>query len=320
MTPGRQLVSVVIPARNEAPHIAGVVASVLAEREDGIDLEVVLVDDGSTDDTAERATAAGARVVPVVDPARAGKPGASRNFGAELTSGDPLIFLDADCTVAPGWLRAILDAHEAGAAVVGGALELPPGLPATARCDYYCGWYVIHPRRPAGWVPHHPPPNLSVRRGSFLATRGFSEDPPLAYANEERAWLADVQRAGGRIYFEPRAVVYHANRPGIANLLRRNYRWGYTAIQSKSQTRAARMAWLYKSPSLLIAASFPLAFAHTAYIVGCWLRVGVFEPVLMLPLVLVSRFAYAAGMTVGGVRWLRSRLGSTPRDAWRPEW
>jgi glycosyltransferase involved in cell wall biosynthesis len=316
---GGSRVSVIIPVRNEATSIAATVAAVLAQDEPGVDLEVVVVDDGSTDATPEVAAGAGARVLRLAAHGAGGNPAAARNAGAEMATGEILIFLDADCIPAPGWLRGFLDAHAAGHAVVGGALDLPPGLSPTARCDYYCGWYLIHSRRPAGYVPHHPPPNLSVLRDVFLATSRFTEEQPFSYTNEERHWQAEVQRAGHRIYFEPRARVFHVNRPGFGNLLRRNYRWAYTAIEAKSQTGSARMAWLYRYPRLLIAGSIPLAFAHTAYIVGCWLRAGTVEPLLMSPAILVSRFAYAAGMAVGGVQWLRrGRVASGGRAA--PRW
>ena len=296
-----RLVSVVIPAHNEASSIRETVRRVLQQ---GENVEVIVVDDASTDNTVEEARAAGARVLSLKE---GGNPAAARNRGAEASTGDPIVFLDADCTPDDGWLAAILAAHERGAAVVGGSLDLPSGLSPTARCDYYCGWYLVHSGRPAGYVPHHPPPNLSVRRDLFLSTSRFTEEQPYSYTNEERAWQAELQRAGHRIWFEPAARVFHHNRPGFLNLLRRNYRWAYTALPSKSQTGAARMAWLYRRPRLLIAASGPLALAHTAFILGCWLRAGVFEPLWMSPAILVSRFAYAAGMAVGGVQWLRQR-------------
>jgi glycosyltransferase involved in cell wall biosynthesis len=309
-------VSVIIPARNEATFIPRVIRAVLAQRPPDADLEVIVVDDGSTDGTSDAARAAGACALELVG--AGGNPAAARNRGAAAATGDPLIFLDADCIPGDGWLAAILAAHERGATVVGGALDLPPGLPASARCDYYCGWYLVHSRRPAGDVPHHPPPNLSVRREPFLGTPGFTEAQPFSYTNEERAWQAALQREGYRIYFEPRAVAYHYNRPGFANLLRRNYRWAYTAIESKSQTGAARFAWIYRYPRLLIAMSLPLAFAHTAFILGCWIRAGRFEPLLMAPAVFTSRLAYSAGMAMGGIRWLRQRGGSGA--AYRPQW
>ena len=308
-------ISVIIPAHNEATFIPRVISAVLAQRPANADFEVIVVDDGSTDGTPDAARAAGASVLELAG--AGGNPAAARNRGAAAAAGDPLIFLDADCIPAEGWLAAILAAHERGATVVGGALNLPPGLPASARCDYYCGWYLVHSRRPGGNVPHHPPPNLSVRRGPFLGTSGFTEEQPFSYTNEERGWQAALQRDGHRIYFEPRAIAYHYNRPGFANLLRRNYRWAYTAIESKSRTGAARFAWIYRYPRLLIAMSLPLAFAHTAFILWCWVRAGLFEPVLMAPAVLVSRLAYSAGMAAGGLQWLRRRDTPAPHQ---PRW
>lgn len=297
-------VSVIIPARNEAAAIARTVGAVLSQERSGYDLEVIVVDDGSTDDTVPRARESGAHVIRFSE--AGGNPAAARNRGAAASKGDPLIFLDADCEVADGWLAAFLQTHAAGETIVAGSLDLPPGLRFTARCDYYCGWYLVHPRHPAGYVPHAPAPNVSVRREAFLSTGGF-EEVSYSIASEERSWQAELRRRGHRIYFEPRAKAMHYNRPGLANLLRRSYRWGYAAIGSKHETGTARLAWLYRYPRLTIVVALPLAFVHAVYIIGCWLRYGIYEPLLMLPLVLLSRFAYAAGMIMGGLRWLRQR-------------
>lgn len=92
-TCGRMKVSVVIPTYNRAPLIVDAVASVLAQRH--TDLEVVVVDDGSTDDTA-------VRIAAIRDPrlayVRAGHAGvsAARNLGVARTAGDLVAFLDSD--------------------------------------------------------------------------------------------------------------------------------------------------------------------------------------------------------------------------------
>jgi glycosyltransferase involved in cell wall biosynthesis len=300
-----QRVSVVIPARDEARTIGRTLEAVFAQEAPGVELEVLVVDDGSADGTAEVASGAGARVLRLGPRERGGSPGAARNRGAAAATGDPVIFLDADCAPASGWLDALLAAHERGEVVVGGALEAPAGLPATARCDHYCGSYHVHPERPAGYVPNHTPANLSVRRDAFQAGGGFAEHLPLADGHEELPWQARLSRRGDRIRFEPRAVVFHHNRTGLGNLLRRHYRWGYSALEGKAATGACRWPWLYRRPELLVAASFPLAFAHTAHTVGCWLRHRRMEPLLFLPLILAARLSYAAGLAAGGLRWLR---------------
>lgn len=94
-----QRVSVCIPARDEEPTVAGVVAGVrraLTAAGGGVDLvdEIVVVDDGSTDATAAAAARAGATVV------RTGAPGGGKGeamaAGLAATSGDLVVFLDAD--------------------------------------------------------------------------------------------------------------------------------------------------------------------------------------------------------------------------------
>ncbi len=80
------------------------------------------------------------------------------------------------------------------------------------------------------------------------------------------------------------------------------------------------MAWLYRYPVFLIAASPLLAIAHTMYILACWMQAGRFEPLLMLPFVLVSRFAYTLGMAVGGIKWIRYRNSNASGDRPSPRW
>ncbi len=315
--PGSRLVSVIIPARNEARTIGDLVHSVRAQASPGVDVEVIVVDDNSTDGTSEAAAAAGARVLPP-GANGGGNPAVARNRGARAAAGDPLVFLDADCAPAEGWLARLLAAHDAGAAVVGGSLDLPPGLSAMARCDYYCGWYHVHSRRPAGEVPNHPPGNLSVRRDVFARTRGFTEQQPVAYAHEELAWQAEVRQAGGRIMFDPRAIVFHYNRPGFANLLRRNYRWGFSAIESKAPTGAARQAWIYRHPGPPRGRKpAPGPRQHRLHRRLLAEGAGPRAALVMLPAVLAARLAYSAGLASGGLRWIREGARA---DEMRPRW
>jgi len=311
-------VSVIVPARNEAGQVGRVVRRVLAQAAPGWAVEVLVVDDGSTDGTVGAAEAAGARVIRLEERPGGGNPAFARNHGAAAARGSVLVFLDCDCLPRAGWLGGLLARLET-AEIVGGSLAMPPSLGFTARLDYYCGWYHVHERRPAGPISHHPPGNLAVRRDCFERTIGFVDRQPIAYAHEELAWQAQALASGNRMRFAPEAIVDHYNRPGIGNLLARNYRWGYSALPAKTESGNARFAGAYRHPLALILLAPALAPLTTIYIVGCWIRAGRLEPIACLPLVLAARFAYSAGMVTGGLRWLAARRrGST--FSGRPRW
>jgi 4,4'-diaponeurosporenoate glycosyltransferase len=107
-------VSLIIPARNEAHNLPRLLDSIRAQPT--LPLEVLVIDDHSTDATAEIATAHGARVIPAqpLPDGWRGKPWACHQ-GALAAKGDLLLFLDADCWFEPGGLATLLDRYRGGA-------------------------------------------------------------------------------------------------------------------------------------------------------------------------------------------------------------
>lgn len=115
--------SVVIPAYNEAEVIASTVEAVrgvLGDLEGGV--EIVVVDDGSTDDTGKEATIAGADQVIRLDP-NIGK-GAAVRTGALAASGRTVAFTDADLAYTPDQILPLLEQIEAGWDVVVGSRQV----------------------------------------------------------------------------------------------------------------------------------------------------------------------------------------------------
>src|SRR5262245_17924048 len=107
------MVSIIVPAHNEAQGLGGTLDA-LRRAAATLDRpwEIVVVDDASTDGTAQIARDAGARVVAV----NLRHIAAVRNAGARAATGDVLVFVDADTVVPPETLTAALRALAAGAA------------------------------------------------------------------------------------------------------------------------------------------------------------------------------------------------------------
>ncbi len=100
-------ISFVLPALNESKNIARTISSIRTQCDSHEDFtyEILLVDNGSTDNTVNIANNMGANVYSVPNSTIAGL----RNYGADEATGDVLIFLDADIQLTPDWSNAISD-------------------------------------------------------------------------------------------------------------------------------------------------------------------------------------------------------------------
>jgi glycosyltransferase involved in cell wall biosynthesis len=106
----RKLISIVIPACNAKAHIAECLQSV--RESEFRDYEIIVVDDGSTDETSAIAATFGAKVI--LNPERRG-PAFARNMGASEATSEILFFLDSDVTVKPETLSKIYDSFSSDA-------------------------------------------------------------------------------------------------------------------------------------------------------------------------------------------------------------
>jgi dolichyl-phosphate beta-glucosyltransferase len=127
--PGVLRASVIVPALDEAAGIGAAIASIrtaLAAIADDGDVEIVVVDDGSTDGTADAALAGGADQV-VVLPVNRGK-GAAIRAGVAAARGRTIAFTDADLAYSPDQLRTVIGEVEAGWDVAVGSRRHPDSV------------------------------------------------------------------------------------------------------------------------------------------------------------------------------------------------
>jgi glycosyltransferase involved in cell wall biosynthesis len=183
--------SVVICTYNRASTLAGAMKSVLDQ--EGDNFELVVVDDGSTDDTGAQVASFADRRVSYVRRANGGL-SAARNTGAEFASGDYLAFLDDDDRFLPGWLAPVTSAVvDEGCTVVSWAAEcvdtdgrpLPPLLPCPLG-DAFEGYDGLIQ---AG--------TFAVTRDAYFAAGGFTEGLTANHQTDFALRLFPLCRANG---------------------------------------------------------------------------------------------------------------------------
>jgi glycosyltransferase involved in cell wall biosynthesis len=188
------MISIIIPAYNEEALLDGTLAAIRAAAETlGSPHEVIVVDDGSTDRTAEIARAHGARVVG----ANLRNIGAARNAGARVASGDLLIFVDADTLVTPAVLQGAVASIRAGAVGGGAGVRQDSNDPAWGPAVYGFAGLLM---RMAGWAAGC---FMFVRTDIFHSTGGFDE---RYFATEEIHLSRAVKKYGRFVILRDRVI------------------------------------------------------------------------------------------------------------------
>ncbi|MBC7359371.1 MAG: glycosyltransferase family 2 protein [Desulfacinum sp.] len=231
--------SVVICTFNRSYNLPRCLEGLAEQRDaDGLDWEVVLVDNNSTDDTARVASRLADTLPLRMRYAFEGEQGlsAARNRGVREALGGYLLFIDDDIRVTPRWLRSAWDAFRASEAdAVGGRIHLDPGVPLPAWIDGelrgFLG-YQDYGDRPLVLDGLHRYPfggNMGVTREAFLRVGGFDtsygrkgegKKAGELFKGMETHFFKRLAALGGKIFYEPAMVVYHKVEP---HQLRRSY-------------------------------------------------------------------------------------------------
>jgi GT2 family glycosyltransferase len=215
--PGLRL-SVVIPAKDRARELQACLEALFASRHEGF--EVVVVDDGSRDETAAVAERRGCRVV------RHGAcrgAAAARNTGARAARGEILLFLDSDVLVDRGLLAEVDRAFESPAtqAVVGLLAKdaLHPNFASQYDALYMHYQYWTHAESIAIFYTSC----AAIRRALFIEHGGFDENYKGAGIEDMELGQRLVQR-GVSLRLDKRLQVSHAHAFTVIELLAKNRR------------------------------------------------------------------------------------------------
>ena len=208
-------VSVIVPTFNRSQSLARCLSSM------PLDVEIIVVDDGSSDRTREVVGSIDHPGLRYVRQSHQG-PAVARNLGVTHSAGSFLVFTDDDCVpVSPWpwplvWRLGELPTEVAG--VGGRVLAKAKGLISR----YYTYHRILEPAESCSYLVTA---NCAYRREALESAGGFDE--AIRHAGGEDPGLSFAIRANGyQLAFEPRAVVMHDFRESVIDFGRTFYRYG----------------------------------------------------------------------------------------------
>jgi len=218
-------ISVVVPALNAEATIARCIESVLALEWPRDGLEIIVVDNGSTDRTREIVSEHDVRLV---SESAIRSPAAPRNRGVREATGELIAFIDSDCEACPRWLEAAC-AHFADETVgaVSGRIDSDEPRTTLERCVLRRGQLSNARALHHSFMPAFLTANVVVQRAVFDRI-GVFEPRWRCGEDIDLAWR--MQSGGGwRLVYEPESGVIHHHGPTLGALYRHRRAWAMGA-------------------------------------------------------------------------------------------
>jgi glycosyltransferase involved in cell wall biosynthesis len=187
------------------------------------DYEIILVDDGSTDTTAQIASLH--PNVRFIRHERNRGLSVARNTGIAVAQGEIVAFTDADCRADEDWLFYLVgDLLNSEFAAMGGPNLLPPEDSAVAAAVMVSPGGPAHVMLDDRQAEHIPGCNMAFYKWALAEVGGF--DPIYRTAGDDVDICWRVQQAGGKIGFSPAAFVWHYRRSTVRAYLRQQRGYG----------------------------------------------------------------------------------------------
>jgi glycosyltransferase involved in cell wall biosynthesis len=328
--------SIIIPTFNGASRIGNCLDS-LVKQTTGRDVEILVVDDGSTDNTANVVRSYSS--VRIISQANAG-PASARNRGAIEARGDILLFTDDDCVPMPDWLEAMLESFQDTEIVGAKGIYRTHQKSLAARFVQieYEDKYRLMARLPS--IDFIDTYSAGFRRDRFLEMTGYDTSFPVACA-EDVELSYRMSARGWKMKFVPAAIVYHTHPDTFSHYLKKKYKfafWRVLAVRKNpskgvkdSHTPQIMKLQLLFAPALLFAVVFDLTarprVPASALVLGGFLlstlpftlrairkgpKVGLLSPVLLAARACAQVLGVAGGLIYARRKPVEATASSKP--------
>lgn len=289
--------TVLVPAYNEEGSLADTVESLLAQTRKPA--EIIVIDDGSTDGTAEVAASLGVTVVR--PPENTGSKAGAQMFAMDRVRTDLVMAIDADTTLAPNAIELLLEAFVDPEVTAACGFVLPRHVRTIWERGRYIEYMLAFsffkrvqdgygkPLISSGCFSAYR--TAELRRIGGWSTRTMAEDMDLTWS---------IYSAGGKVRFIPEAVSYPIEPPDLGFMSKQLRRWSHGFIQN------IRLHWrplldLGYLRSTVAVAAWDAVLASVAYLIILPILALVVDPLILLaylvdaPVILVPVLWQAVG-------------------------
>jgi cellulose synthase/poly-beta-1,6-N-acetylglucosamine synthase-like glycosyltransferase len=258
------LVSIVIPTYNGASRVAKCLEALCKQRSER-NIEILIVNDGSTDNTAQ--IVRGYSGVRLISQQNAG-PAAARNRGALEAQGAIILFTDDDCEPIPEWLESMLTPFKDPDVVAAKGVYRTRQRSLAARfvqVEYEDRYRYMAGLSNIDFVDTY---SAAFRRERFLEIGGYDISFPVACA-EDIELSYRMSARGWKMKFAPSAIVYHTHPNTLSAYIKKKYKfafWRVLAVRKNpskavkdSHTPQLMKLQLLLPPALVLALAFDMA-------------------------------------------------------------
>ncbi|MGQ9507404.1 MAG: glycosyltransferase, partial [Candidatus Bathycorpusculaceae bacterium] len=284
----RPKVSVIVPVKNGAAYIRELLDSLLQVGYGEDKLEIIVVDGNSTDNTRQIVSQYPVKLLLEERPGL----NAARNTGVKNSSGEIVLFTDADCIVTKNWVSRIVDNfRDFQVGCVGGNV--------VGYYDSFLSHYsdesfipVMRIFRKKEALNSVKPPqkypagcNMAIRRDALNKVGLFDED--IKYGFDEDELVERICKGGYTMVLDPEVLVKHKHRPALRELLRQNFSYGrgLGLMLRKMGIKSAFPKWILLCIIVFLTwGSTILALAIHAFLTGSLASQIILLTMLLLPL------------------------------------
>lgn len=329
------LFSIIVPTFNRANEIRELIGSFQNQTLPHNQFEVLLVDDGSDDDTPEQIK----QFIPQVDfrirllQREHEGPGPARNFGMAQAEGEFFLFIDSDCIADRHWLECIARTIEKEQPQAFGGPDgvLPEFTPLQKAIDYAMTSFLTTggmrghaSKRLAKFYPRSY--NMGIHHSIFENLGGMNN---LRHG-QDLEFSRRISASGAKVIYVPDAIVYHKRRTSLRKFFRQIFNWGVARI-NLAKIDQAILEPLHFIPAVgtfsyfililltpfhpifrycwLIATGIGLGLMITI-LISAFRRYRDFRTALLAPVVsLIQIVAYGLGFTTNYIRRILLRKG-----------